>query len=157
MSCILALEAVSRGNFGVGALLVHAGRIVAEGQNSNFSPRFRSDLDAEMVALNRFERSTSNRVDAGRMTLYSTVECCPMCTARIITAGIGTVRFVIRDNEWGQASRLANLPPGWRGLVDSRGPAFSRMVCAPLLEQAASDIYDIGRLALEERVGKNSR
>src|SRR5262249_22052137 len=56
VACQEALLAASRGNYGVGAVLVDPqGTVVEQGQNAVFYPHFRSDLHAEMVALNAFE------------------------------------------------------------------------------------------------------
>ena len=56
MACAEALAAARAGNYGVGAVLVDPnGEIVERGRNAVFYPHFRSDLHAEMVAMNAFE------------------------------------------------------------------------------------------------------
>ena len=56
LTCVLALKAACKGNFGIGALLVDLnGDIIESGHNEVFSPYFRSDRHAEMVVMTRFE------------------------------------------------------------------------------------------------------
>lgn len=51
-----AIAAAEEGNIGVGAVIVGPdGEIIQRGRNRVFLPHFRSDLHAEMDAMNRFE------------------------------------------------------------------------------------------------------
>lgn len=56
---ILALKSIDFGNYGVGSILVGAdGKLASMGHTLVYSPHFRSDLHAEMVAVNYFEEKT---------------------------------------------------------------------------------------------------
>jgi cytosine deaminase len=137
LSCVLALEGVATGNFGVGALLVDAqGYLVVHGHNEVFQPRFRSDRHAEMVVLDRFEDAAENRA---RLSLYTSVEPCPMCLTRLSSSAVHRVHFVAPDGPGGMVHRMDGLPPFWQELA--RGKAFAQAHCSQDLVQAASQIF----------------
>jgi len=91
-------------NGGIGACLINeeSGVVVECGHNEQYVPHFRSDLHAEMVLLNRYEdrmriirsfggpnNTVSNpRIHMEKIVLYTSVEPCPMCMARIINSGV---------------------------------------------------------------------
>lgn len=86
---LLALEA---GNFGVGACLVSpSGDVVESGRNLVFQPRFNSMAHAEMVLLNRYEEMGGSPAS---LTLYTSLEPCVMCLARIMMARVRSVVFL---------------------------------------------------------------
>lgn len=116
LTCQEAFKAIEMGNFGIGAALVDVnGKIVSKGHNKVFSPYFRSDLHAEMVVLNQFEDSLQGtKISLKNYTLYTSLEPCPMCLSRIITAGIGTVIYACEDRDGGMVNRIDNLPPVWK-------------------------------------------
>jgi len=124
--CQEALEAAQRGNYGVGALLVNPrGTVVARGQNAVFYPHFRSDLHAEMVVMNAFEECHPE-VDTMRgYTLLSSIEPCPMCFARLLAAGVETVKFLAADVWGGTVNYRQHMPPAWQRLGQRQaiGPA----------------------------------
>jgi cytosine deaminase len=133
-----AVAAAGEGNFGIGAVVASGKRIVARGRNMVFSPYFLSDLHAEMVAMNRFESRHRARTEAGDLALYTTLEPCPMCLTRLITARIPTVKFATEDRLGGMASRLADLPPAWPDLAKNQ--TFAPAQCSPTLVQCASEL-----------------
>lgn len=108
-----ALLAAQEGNFGVGAVLVKDDKIVAKGRNKVFTPRFRSDLHAEMDVLNKFESRFRANVPLQGYTLYTTVECCPMCFCRVITSGVNQVVYLAKDDQGGMVHKLKDLPLAW--------------------------------------------
>jgi tRNA(Arg) A34 adenosine deaminase TadA len=90
-ACQLAATASTLGTYAVGAVLLDDnGRVLSEGHNETFINGFRSDLHAEMVVLNKFETEHQNSIKPSTLTLVSSLEPCPMCTARLIYAGIVT-------------------------------------------------------------------
>ncbi|MCG5239322.1 nucleoside deaminase [Azospirillum doebereinerae] len=153
LSCMQALTAAAEGNHGVGAVVVHDGRVVAMGRNRAFHPRVRSDLHAEMDALNALERDHPG-LPAVECTLYSSLECCPMCTTRLINVGIGRVLYAADDDECGMIRRFDALPAGYRDLAASRTPPqrFGRAACSAALAAAAADIFRINLETLNQRV-----
>jgi len=79
-------EAARRGNRPVASLIVRAGAIIGEGQNTMFT-----DLDpsahAEVMAI-RDACKRLGTVDLSGATLYTTLEPCPMCFWAMHEAGI---------------------------------------------------------------------
>jgi len=137
--CKEALAAAGQGNYGVGAVLLDAeGRIVAHGGNQVFRPSFRSDLHAEMVVLNTFEREYPEIGNLWSYTLVSSLEPCPMCLARVLTAGVGTVKFLADDDHGGMAHRMTQLPGAWTRLAQGR--TFQQAEVSEDLRQFAIDV-----------------
>ena len=150
-----AIDAAKQGNYGVGATLVDGdGEILAKGHNSIFYPYFRSDLHAEMVVLTNFEEQHR---DIGRLTgltLYISLEPCPMCLARLITSGISEVRYATPDEDSGMIDRLQDMPPTWIKLAQRQKFGLAR--CSTELRDLAHQIFqatvDSGDLRLEDRM-----
>ena len=138
--CQEALLTAVRGNYGVGALLVDPqGIIVAQGHNAVFYPRFRSDLHAEMVVMNAFE---DQHPEVGTMrgyTLLSSIEPCPMCFARLLAAGVETVKFLAEDAWGGMINHREHLPAAWQRLGQRQ--AIHQADVSPSLRQFARDVF----------------
>lgn len=144
LSCILALQAVDRGNYGVGAVITNAqGQIVAEGQNSLLKPYIRTDRHAEMMALDAFEDRFPSLKQVVGFTLYTSLESCPMCTVRLINSGIRRVLFAAEDPECGMINQWERLPPFWQQMAKRREPPqfFGRTECTSELIHAAGEIF----------------
>jgi cytosine deaminase len=140
LTCVLALEAVTQGNFGVGAALFDDdGQILAHGHNEVFHPYFRSDLHAEMVVLDRWEDLRLPVQRPRRYTLYTSLEPCPMCLVRLCTSAVDEICHAAPDDVGGMVSRLAMVPPMWSELAALKRFAPAR--CAPELSQAALAIF----------------
>jgi len=149
MTCVLALQAVKRGNFGIGSVLVdHEARILESGHNQVFAPRFTSDGHAEMVVMSRFEARQRRKLDLSRCTLYTSLESCPMCLCRLITSGVGTVLYVAADNIGGMVRCKEALPPVWRDLAKAQ--KHRQAHCPRPLQQAASDIFMLNAQQLNQ-------
>ena len=135
-----AVAAASEGNFGVGAVITDAaGHIVARGHNHVFHPHFRSDIHAEMDALNQFKDSHPEISSIAGYTLYTSLEPCPMCLTRLITSGHNRVYHAAEDTESGMVSRLGQLTPVWVELAKEQefGPAD----CSPELAELALQVF----------------
>jgi cytosine deaminase len=101
----------------VGAVLVDPqGTVVAHGHNAVFYPRFRSDFHAEMVVMNAFEEQYPEADTMRGYTLLSSLEPCPMCLARLLTAGVQTVKFLALDALGGMVQHRHHLPAAWQRL-----------------------------------------
>lgn len=138
--CVLALQAVSRGNFGIGSVLVDGtGAILEAGHNEVFAPHFRSDCHAEMVVMTRFEARKMQNVDLRTCTLYTSLESCPMCLCRMISSGIGKVLYVASDDIGGMVRRRRNLPPVWQKLMKAQEHRQAR--CSAKHKRGALDIF----------------
>ena len=98
----------------------------------------KGDLHAEMMAMNRFEDLRMG-MSPRDLTLYTSVESCPMCTVRLIGGGIGKVLHLADDLETGMTRRLGDLPPRWVELADE--VVFSKADCSAALIDAAWRIF----------------
>lgn len=150
-TCILALQAVTQGNFGVGSVVVdEGGTIVAQGHNEVFSPYFRSDRHAEMVVMDAFEDAHRASGDLGRFRLFTSIESCPMCLIRLSTSRISRVLHAARDLPGGMVHRMSDLPPFWIELA--RRKRFEQAACSLELRDAAGEIFRLNVDALLEKL-----
>lgn len=141
LTCVLALQGVAEGNAGIGCVLADKnGGAIAYAHNRVFHPYFRSDRHGEMVTMDRFEDMRLD-VSPRELTLYTSLEPCPMCMIRLVTAGIGRVLYLARDEMWGMTEERDKLPPTWKDL--SEGKIFGRADCSPELLDAAFRIFSI--------------
>jgi cytosine deaminase len=137
--CVLALEALNSGNFGVGSLITDdSGQVVALGSNAVFHPHFRSDAHAEMLAVDQFESGALDR-SLSKHILFTSLESCPMCLARMITAGVGEIVHVCSDHAGGMVHKLNDMPPIWRDLA--RGIVMRRAQCSNQYVHLADAIF----------------
>ncbi|HRD01171.1 MAG TPA: tRNA adenosine(34) deaminase TadA [Candidatus Saccharicenans sp.] len=99
-------QAAAMGEVPVGAVVVKDGKIIARGYNQSIS---RSDpsAHAEIIALKKAAKTTKNYRLIG-LTLYVTVEPCPMCFGAILQARIKRLVYGTKDSKQGAVvSRLA--------------------------------------------------
>ena len=150
---ILALKSVDSGNYGVGSILVEAdGKLAAIGHNLTFSPYFRSDLHAEMVTVNSFEDENPQITTLKEYTLYTSMESCPMCLIRLISAGINQVFYNSPDSIGGMVNIISLLPPLWKELSEPQ--IFEKTRCSRELSNAATEIMLINAEELLEILRK---
>lgn len=148
-ACQLALEAARAGTHGVGAVLLDAdGRVVSEGCNRVYERGFRSDLHAEMVVMNEYESAGWPRERARECTLVTSLEPCPMCTARLIVSGVGSVLYLSEDSIGGMVRRMHHLPPTFRAIIRSQNQVWGAADCSHGLREAAFKIWTESRTAL---------
>ncbi|AAM32801.1 nucleoside deaminase [Methanosarcina mazei] len=150
---VLALKSVDSGNYGVGSIIVDRdGETVAFGHNLMYSPSFRSDLHAEMVTLNYFEEKNPQITTLKDYTLYTSLESCPMCIIRLISAGINRVFHVSPDSIGGMADSINLMPPLWKELSEPQ--VFAKASCSYELSKAATAIMLINADELLEILRK---
>jgi tRNA(adenine34) deaminase len=103
----LAEKAESQGEVPVGAVLVHQNELVAEGWNQTIQSHDPT-AHAEVVALRAAGQAWQNYrlVD---LTLYVTLEPCPMCASALVHARIKRLVFGAADPRTGSAGSLMNL------------------------------------------------
>ena len=103
----LAREAAGLGEVPVGAVLVHAGRVIGRAHN-------RRELDqdptahAEMLAL----RQAAQTLGSWRLigtTLYETLEPCPMCAGALVNARVERLVYGCDDPKAGAVRSLCAL------------------------------------------------
>ena len=151
LTCALALKAVDSGNFGVGSILIDGGgNVVAQGHNEVYSPYFRSDRHAEMVVMDKFEDAYRNIAKLEGYTLYTSLECCPMCLTRLITSGVNTVLYAAQDITGGMVHKIEDLPSDWIELA--RRQVYGRARCSPELVNAANQVFLLTADELDEKI-----
>jgi cytosine deaminase len=152
LACVLALRAASLGNYGVGAILLDEdGRILEAGHNETFTPHFRSDAHAEMVVVSAFEARRPN-LPKRRLTLYTSLEACPMCHVRLLSSGIGEIVHLADDPETGASGLAGGLPAYWRDM--GANCRFRRAEAGDELRRLAKDIFASNLEALGRRLAK---
>ena len=148
-----ALAGSRESNGGVGACLVQeaTGTIVEVGHNRQFEPYFRSDLHAEMDLLTRYEEkvrarrlmnssvSPEEQRQVEGLVLYTSVEPCPMCLARIINMRLRKTYYAAPDITGGMAHKMQDLPEFWRELAAGR--SYERARCSPELVAIAKSLF----------------
>ena len=151
VACREALAAARAGNYGVGAVLVDPkGNILEQGRNSVFFPHFRSDLHAEMVAMNAFEERHPE-VDTMRgYTLLSSIEPCLMCFGRLLAAGVETVKFLAEDVWGGMVNHRQHLPAAWQRLGQRQ--AIGQAEVSESLRQFALDVFRVTLDACRQKI-----
>jgi len=151
LTCILALKGVSSGNFGIGCILVDGDyNIVGEGHNQVHKPYFRSDLHAEMVVMNKFEDEHKDLANLKNYTLFTSLESCPMCMARLISSGVKTILHVSPDDRGGMVHKMQDLPEVWPEIA--RRQIFDQAKCSKDLIDAALQIFLLNVDALDNQL-----
>ena len=93
----LAEDALARGEFPVGCVMVHRENILVTGARKGTSGDDRNELDhAEMVAL-RHLIELEYPVSPAEITAFCTMEPCLMCYAALMLAGIGKIVYAYED------------------------------------------------------------
>ena len=135
-----AVMAAKEGNFGIGAVLVDDdGQVVLSGHNKVFYPYFRSDLHAEMDVMTRYEENHTGNIDMKRMTLFSTLEPCPMCFTRLINSGIKKVCYAVDDPTGGMVKRAKHMPPAFIELYKGRDYRLAN--CSRQVKELALQLF----------------
>jgi tRNA(Arg) A34 adenosine deaminase TadA len=151
ITCQEAFQSVKQGNYGIGSILVSpSGEVMFRAHNQVFNPYFRSDLHAEMVVMNQFEDRYRDVADMSGFTLYSSIEPCPMCAARLIASGVGTVKYVSGDSNGGMVETMDRLPPSWVNL--SKRQSFVQAEASPRVKELACNIFMFNLLECRERL-----
>lgn len=86
---LLAREAIEAGDGPAGCVIVSKGEVVAEGRNRVFTSRDPT-AHAELLAI-RAAASRLGSPDLSGLTLYTTLEPCPMCCGALLSAKISTL------------------------------------------------------------------
>jgi tRNA(adenine34) deaminase len=107
-----AKNALSAGEFPVGCVVVHEGRILTTGSRKGTAGNIPNEIDhAEMIALKRLADMEIQR-DNQRITLFTTLEPCLMCLGALILSGISEIVYAYEDVMGGGLScDLKNLMP----------------------------------------------
>jgi cytosine deaminase len=137
-----AISAAESGSFGIGAILVNekTNEIVCRGQNKVFT-QHRSDLHAEMDLLTTFEtqNKSKSRELLRNLTLYTSLEPCPMCLCRIITSGVSKVYYIADDERGGMVHLYRQLPIVWQEISSNR--VFKKADCSEKLADISLQVF----------------
>ena len=102
-----ALAAAAEDEVPIGAVIVHAGQVIASAHNQREQLRDPT-AHAEMIAITQAAGVRGDwRLDD--CTLYVTLEPCPMCAGAIVLARIPRVVYGAADPKAGAAKSLYNL------------------------------------------------
>lgn len=138
----LALEAETKGNLPVGAVITLDGQVIAEAGNSILSPHYYPGGHAEAESLRRVPAHLWVR--AREMTCYTTLEPCVMCMGAILLHGVGRVVFGSSDREGGAGQLLPHLPPYYAR--DALVPEW----LGPLLPELCDALYERAKETFDE-------
>lgn len=152
-----ALAAVKEGNHGIGACLIRekTGEVVQRGHNRVYQPYYRSDLHAEMDTLTRYEqrvKAQSPKMEG--LVLYTSLEPCPMCLARIINSGVQKVYYLAPDPDRGMVHLFKNLPPAWQEIA--KGRSYGQAQCSPEMKDLANEIFKYSLKVSDEKLKNRS-
>jgi tRNA(adenine34) deaminase len=139
----LALEearrALDSGEFPVGCVLVHKGRVVAAGGRENSGVDGNEFDHAEIVALRRL-LDTNPDLDFSEVIVYSTLEPCLMCYTTLILNGFRTIVYGYEDVMGGGSSlELERLSPLYASMQVKVIPGVERAGCLELFQRFFQD------------------
>lgn len=120
-----AREALSRGEFPVGCVLVHEGEIVAEGARKNSVDN--NELDhAEIVGLrNLLDKKLG--VSLSEVVVYATMEPCLMCYSTLVVNGVRNIVYAYEDAMGGGTGlELSALRPLYKNIEMNIVPNIMR-------------------------------
>ena len=151
LACSEALSAARMGNYGVGAVLVDPkGEILEQGRNAVFVPHFRSDRHAEMVVMSAFEERHPTVESMRGYTLLCSLEPCPMCVARLLIAGVQTVKFLAYDVLAGMIKQRQSFPAAWQRLWQRQ--EFVEADVSESLRRFALDVFLLNLESCRQRL-----
>jgi tRNA(adenine34) deaminase len=129
----LAARAEAQGEVPVGALIVRDGEVIGAGWNQPITLRDPT-AHAEILAL-RAAAAAVQDYRLGGMTLYVTLEPCPMCAAALVHARIARLVYGAWDPRQGAAGSAFNLvtAKGLNHAVDTFGGVLADE-CGALLK-----------------------
>ncbi len=89
--------------------------------------------------MTRFEERLRQPISLRDYSLFTSLEPCPMCLTRLITAGVGHVYHAAPDLDSGMVCRLEHLTPVWVELAKRQEFAPART--SPALQEMASQVF----------------
>lgn len=135
-----AQAALKAGEFPVGCVIADMEKVVAEGVRKGTRGEASNEVDhAEMVALrNLWEKKQP--VEAGRLTIYCTMEPCLMCFGAILLSGIRHIVYAYEDvMGGGTGCNLQGLTPLYQNAAVTVVPNVLRAESLALFKEFFSD------------------
>jgi len=139
-----ARAAFDEGEVPVGAVIVHEGRVIAEGHNQRETLKDPT-AHAEMIAITQ----AAEALGSWRLldcVLYVTLEPCPMCAGAIVQARIPTVIYGTTDPKGGACHTLYQIT------ADSRLNHQSTVLGGVLLHECRAILQEF--FAAQRALGK---
>lgn len=99
--------AYAKGEIPIGAIAVHQDQIIARGHNCKESERDPT-AHAEMIALRKAARALGGW-RLLQVTLYCTMEPCPMCAGAMVQARLPRLVYAVEDPKAGAAGSIVDL------------------------------------------------
>jgi tRNA(adenine34) deaminase len=131
----LACEAEKGNNLPIGAVISYERKIVAEGKNAIWYPKFDPNRHAEIEALRKVPDHLWEH--SREMTLYTTLEPCLMCTGAILLHQVGRVLYGSADHYGGASQVIGHMPTYFEeemAKIEWIGPAYA-VECDKLYER----------------------
>ena len=130
-----ASQALARGEFPVGCILVCRDEILAAGARVGTAGQNCNEIDhAEMVALRRLSE-IADPPDRGRITAFITMEPCLMCYGALLIAGIGRIVYAYEDiMGGGTGCDLSHLNPLYKNSPVEVVPGVLRTASLKMLK-----------------------
>jgi tRNA(adenine34) deaminase len=131
-----ARSALAAGEFPVGCILVHQGRIITVGRRMNSRAEAANELDhAEAGAVRRLI-ANHPELNPAEVTAYCTMEPCLMCYATMLLNGIRTFVYGYEDAMGGGTDlQLHQLKPLYREMKVSVVPHILRAESLALFKE----------------------
>jgi tRNA(adenine34) deaminase len=139
----LALEAEKEDNLPIGAVISLDGRIIAEGKNAIWFPKFNPNRHTEIEALRNVPEQLWK--SSRNMTLYTTLEPCLMCIGAILLHHIGRVMYGSSDDYGGASLVFGHMPTYFEEEISRIkwiGPAYSEE-CDQLFKRVMKLVEDM--------------
>ncbi len=130
-----ARAALALGEFPVGCVLVHEGKVIASGKRVHSSGRANELDHAEMLALRGFLDAETG-IAPQEVTVYATMEPCLMCFSTLILNGIRKIVYAYEDVMGGGTNLpLSSLSPLYATMEIEIVPAVLRQESLVLFQQ----------------------
>jgi tRNA(adenine34) deaminase len=140
----MAQEAYAEGEIPIGAVAVYEGEVIASARNEK-EQRQDATAHAEILVMQRAAQYLQRwRLDG--VTIYCTLEPCPMCAGAMINTRVKRLVYGCRDEKAGSAGSVIDLVryPGLNHQVEV-AEGVLREECASLLSTFFTDLRRDGR------------
>jgi tRNA(adenine34) deaminase len=103
-----------------------------------------------MVVMNAYEERYPTMDNMRGYTLVCSLEPCPMCLARLLVAGVQTVKFLADDELAGMVRHRNHFPTAWKRLWQRQ--EFVQADVSDSLRQFALDVFLLNLEACRQKI-----